>query len=111
MSGTNQGVKTMNQGLKLGIAAAAGVIMQVAIAASANAVYLGYGNGDPGGWDFNTEQAGGPCNLPGARAVDSTTGQPKCCSQYNPMSACPLARAEPSVHYYRHARRAGNHHS
>lgn len=96
----------MHQGLKLGIGAAAGVILQVAVAASSNAAYLGYGNGDPGGWDFNTEQAGGPCNLPGARAIDGATGQATCCSQYNPMSACPLARAEPPVRYYRHVRRS-----
>jgi hypothetical protein len=27
---------------------------------AANANYLGYGNGDPGNWDFWTEQNGGP---------------------------------------------------
>jgi hypothetical protein len=31
-----------------------------ATAMSANASYLGYGNGDPGNWDFWTEQNGGP---------------------------------------------------
>jgi hypothetical protein len=35
-------------------------------ALSANANYLGYGNGDPGNWDFWTEQAGGPPPAPKA---------------------------------------------
>lgn len=96
----------MNHGMKLALGAVAGVVMQVAVIGPANAAYLGYGNGDPGGWDFNTEQAGGPCNLPGARAVDGTTGQPKCCSQYNPMSACPLARSEPLSRSDRHVQRS-----
>lgn len=97
----------MHQGLKLGICAVAGIIMQAAIVTAANAEYLGYDNGDPGNWDYNTEQAGGPCNLPGARAIDAATGQPKCCSQYNPMSACPIASAG-ARHYYRHVPRPNN---
>jgi hypothetical protein len=97
----------MNQALKIGICAVAGVMMQTAIALPASAEYLGYDNGDPGNWDYNTEQAGGPCNLPGAHAIDAVTGQPKCCSQYNPMSACPIASAEPR-HLYRSARRDHN---
>jgi len=75
--------------------------MQWAVAASASAEYLGYDNGDPGNWSYNTEQAGGPCNLPGQRAIDAATGQPKCCSQYNPMSACPLTHSP--IRFYRHA--------
>jgi hypothetical protein len=31
-----------------------------ATAGTANAYYLGYGNADPGNWDFWTEQRGGP---------------------------------------------------
>lgn len=93
----------MNRVLKIGVCALAGVMMQSAFSASAGAAYLGYGNGDPGNWDYNTEQAGGPCNLPGQRAMDGATGQPKCCSQYNPTSACPLANAP--TRYYRHVER------
>lgn len=99
----------MNRALKIGIYAIAGV-MQSVIATSAGAAYLGYGNGDPGGWDYNTEQAGGPCHLPGSQAIDPATGQAKCCSLYNPMSACPLAHAG-RLHYYRHAHRHHNLHS
>lgn len=96
----------MNRAFLIGICAAAGVMMQAAVATSASAAYLGYGNGDPGNWDFATEQAGGPCNLPGQRALDATTGQPKCCSKYNPMSACPLAGAfEVPMHAPRYAHR------
>jgi hypothetical protein len=36
------------------------LLMLGATAFSANANYLGYGNGDPGNWDLWTEQAGGP---------------------------------------------------
>ena len=39
-----------------------------ATALSANANYLGYGNGDPGNWDLWTEQAGGPPPAPKAHA-------------------------------------------
>jgi hypothetical protein len=97
----------MNQALKIGICAVAAVMMQPIVVAPASAEYLGYGNGDPGNWDYNTEQAGGPCNIPGTRALDAVTGQPKCCSQYNPMSACPLATAEPRP-LYRSAHRSQN---
>ena len=60
-------------------------------------------NGDPGNWDFATEQAGGPCGKGSARAIDPATGQPKCCAQYNPESACPLLRT--GSKYDRPARR------
>ncbi|MFA5898226.1 MAG: hypothetical protein WC829_03845 [Hyphomicrobium sp.] len=83
----------MNRTLKFGICALAGVMTLGAVIGSASAAYLGYDNGDPGNWSYNTEQAGGPCNLPGQRSMDRTTGQAKCCAQYNPMSACPLAHA------------------
>ncbi len=92
----------MNRAMRLAACGIAGVMMQAAFSVPAGAEYLGYGNGDPGNWDYNTEQAGGPCNLPGQRAVDSATGQPKCCSQYNPTSACPLAHSQPR--YYQHPR-------
>jgi hypothetical protein len=93
----------MNRVIKTSICAAAGALMQVAFVMPAGAEYMGYANGDPGNWSYNTEQAGGPCNLPGGRDVDASTGQAKCCSQYNPMSMCPLAHAAPR--YYRHPRR------
>ncbi len=86
--------------LKAGLCAFAGIMMQAAVIAPAHAEYPGYGNGDPGGWDFATEQAGGPCNLPGGTAIDAATGQASCCSQYNPSSACPLFRSP--TRYYRH---------
>jgi pyocin large subunit-like protein len=35
------------------------LILAGAAAAPANAYYSGYGNGDPGNWDFWTEQNGG----------------------------------------------------
>lgn len=35
----------------------------------ANASYLGYGNGDPGNWDFWTEQHGGPRHAVAAPAM------------------------------------------
>jgi hypothetical protein len=92
----------MNRTIGLGICALAGTAMMSVLSGSASAAYLGYDNGDPGNWDYNTEQAGGPCNLPGQRSLDAATGQAKCCALYNPMSACPLARAEPR--YYRHAK-------
>jgi hypothetical protein len=80
----------MNRALRTTVYAFAGVMMLSAGAAGARAEYLGYGNGDPGGWDFATEQSGGPCGKGTARGIDRATGQPTCCSQYNPMSACPL---------------------
>jgi hypothetical protein len=90
----------MRQGIKIAACVFSAAMLQLAVVGSANAEYLGYGNGDPGNWDYNTEQHGGPCNLPGAREIDSTTGQPKCCSQYTPMSLCPLMHSEPR-HLYR----------
>jgi hypothetical protein len=45
---------------KLAAACAAVLALTGATALSANATYLGYGNGDPGNWDLWTEQAGGP---------------------------------------------------
>ncbi|HWK38682.1 MAG TPA: hypothetical protein VNR88_07180 [Hyphomicrobium sp.] len=96
----------MNRAIMIGICAAAGVMMQASFVTPASAAYLGYGNGDPGDWDLQTEQAGGPCGLPGQQALDASTGQPKCCSKYNPMSACPLAGAfETPTHGYRSAHR------
>jgi hypothetical protein len=35
-------------------------MLTCAATVEANAYYLGYGNGDPGNWDFWTEQNGGP---------------------------------------------------
>lgn len=81
---------------------AGAVALTIATITGAHAEYLGYDNGDPGNWDFATEQAGGPCGLPGSRAVDPATGQAKCCAQYNPESACPFART--GTRYYRHSR-------
>ena len=75
----------MNRTLRTTVHAFVGAIVLGAGAASANASYLGYANGDPGNWDFATEQAGGPC----AHSTDS-----KCCLQYNPESACPLGHAD-----------------
>ncbi len=63
------------------------VILMGATAMSANASYLGYANGDPGNWDFWTEQAGGP-------------------KQAAAMPAAPAASAHHATthhyHYYRH---------
>lgn len=75
----------MNRTLKAMTYALVGAITLSAGAVSANAYYLGYANGDPGNWDLWTEQAGGPC----AHATDA-----KCCLQYNPESACPLAHTK-----------------
>jgi hypothetical protein len=64
------------------------VILMGATAMSANANYLGYGNGDPGNWDLWTEQAGGP-------------------KQAAVMAAAPAASVakKPAhhIHYYKHA--------
>lgn len=38
---------------------ASAALLMGATALSANAYYLGYGNGDPGGWDFWAEQHNG----------------------------------------------------
>jgi hypothetical protein len=45
-------------------ACAAAIVLAGTAAAPANAYYLGYGNGDPGGWDFWTEQNGGRAPTP-----------------------------------------------
>ncbi len=74
----------MHRSLKLTVYAVVGAIMLSAGAVSANAFYSGYANGDPGNWDFATEQAGGP---------SAHTADARCCLQYNPESACPLAHA------------------
>jgi hypothetical protein len=80
----------MSQNIRLTLCAVAGAaLIGLGGASAANAEYLGYGNGDPGNWDFATEQAGGPCGKGSAQATDPATGQAKCCAQYNP--ACPLA--------------------
>ena len=91
----------MSQNIRLTICACAGAaLLSLGAVTVANAEYLGYGNGDPGNWDFATEQSGGPCGKGTARAIDPATGQPACCAQYNPASACPLARhaAERAIH-------------
>ena len=83
----------MEQSLRSTVLACAGaLLLSMGAVTAANAEYSGYGNGDPGNWDFATEQAGGPCGKGSARAIDTATGQPKCCAQYNPESACPLLR-------------------
>ena len=83
----------MEQSLRSTVLACAGaVLLSMGAVTAANAEYTGYGNGDPGNWDFATEQSGGPCGKGSARAIDTATGQPKCCAQYNPESACPLLR-------------------
>ena len=74
------------------MACAGALLLSIGAATAANAEYTGYGNGDPGNWDFATEQSGGPCGKGSARAIDPATGQAKCCTQYNPESACPLFR-------------------
>ncbi len=43
----------------IGAACAAALLIAGAAVPAANAYYLGYGNGDPGAWDFWTEQNGG----------------------------------------------------
>ena len=43
-----------------------------ATAMQANAAYMGYGNGDPGNWDFWQEQRGG-ATAPGATATTKPT--------------------------------------
>jgi hypothetical protein len=93
----------MNRAIKIGVYGLAVAVMQTAFVLPASAEYMGYANGDPGNWDYNTEQAGGPCHLPGSRELDASTGRAKCCSQYNPTSMCPMAHAAPR--YYRHPRR------
>jgi len=49
--------------INIGAGCAAALLLMGSTAMSANAYYLGYGNGDPGNWDFWTEQAGGPSHM------------------------------------------------
>jgi hypothetical protein len=46
--------------IKLAAGCATALVLMSATAVTANANYLGYGNGDPGNWDLWTEQNGGP---------------------------------------------------
>ncbi len=71
----------MNRAMKnLTIGFASAMAVTCATAISANAYYAGYGNGDPGNWDFFTEQRGAPtshANHPGpthAVVAGSTCG-------------------------------------
>lgn len=89
----------MNRTIRMTVGACAGALLMSLGAVTAQAEYSGYGNGDPGNWDFATEQAGGPCNMSGGHAIDPATGEATCCAKYNPTSACPLARAP--MHLYR----------
>lgn len=94
----------MNRNLRAAVFGAAAAMTLGLGATGASAEYMGYGNGDPGNWDYNTEQHGGPCGV-GSHAIDGATGQPTCCSQYNPMSACPLYRTSEhtgTIRHYRH---------
>ncbi len=95
----------MNATLKATILGVAAAMVLGLGAVNANAEYLGYGNGDPGNWDYNTEQHGGPCGSGVSHAIDKATGQPACCSQYNPMSACPLYHAPSRTGDIRHHRK------
>jgi hypothetical protein len=66
----------MSNNIRLTLCACAGAaLMSLGTVTAANAEYLGYGNGDPGNWDFATEQAGGPCGKGSARAIDPAPGQ------------------------------------
>jgi hypothetical protein len=46
----------MKRASGIAAACAAALVLTGASAMQANAYYLGYGNGDPGNWDFWTEQ-------------------------------------------------------
>jgi len=78
--------------LALGCASAA--LLLGATAFSANAYYLGYGNGDPGAWDFWTEQAGGPAQW---AAIEAQEKEWEAAYGYRAYGA-PVAAA-PRVHY------------
>jgi hypothetical protein len=59
-------------------AGAVALILTCAGTVEANAYYLGYGNGDPGNWDFWTEQHDGaqhPVTLPPAKPVHHSSAQ------------------------------------
>jgi hypothetical protein len=49
----------MNRPLKVVVQGAVAALLFSATALPASAEYLGYGNGDPGNWDFWQEQNGG----------------------------------------------------
>lgn len=49
----------MNATFKYALAGATAALIGTAMAASANASYLGYANGDPGNWGFYQEQHNG----------------------------------------------------
>lgn len=49
----------MNRPLKLAASGAVAALLMSTAALPASAEYLGYGNGDPGNWDFWQEQNGG----------------------------------------------------
>lgn len=66
----------MNHAFRTTVLACAGALLIGLGAISvANAEYSGYGNGDPGNWDFATEQSGGPCGK-GTAARDRPDDRP-----------------------------------
>lgn len=66
----------MKRSLAGAFACATALVLAGSAAVPANAAYLGYGNGDPGGWDFWTEQNGGrnPEAQPPARTTSIAPG-------------------------------------
>jgi hypothetical protein len=58
----------MNATMKYMLAAGAAALFATAMAASAEADYLGYANGDPANWDFYQEQHNGASPLEAATA-------------------------------------------
>lgn len=58
---------------RLAAACAVALALAGSAAAPANAYYLGYGNGDPGNWDFWTEQNGGRPMGPQTHAAPRAT--------------------------------------
>lgn len=54
-----KGVTAMKLPTKIAVRAAIAATLVSMMAFPASAFYLGYGNGDPGGWDFWQEQNGG----------------------------------------------------
>ena len=67
-------------------ALAGALLLGMSAMTAANAEYLGYGNGDPGNWDFATEQSGGPCGKGTARTIDPATGQPSAARSTTPKA-------------------------
>lgn len=59
-------IMTRSSMMTFAAACAAALALAGVAAAPANASYLGYGNGDPGNWDFFTEQNGGRAPSPPA---------------------------------------------